>query len=185
MVADPREGDRVSFNLKSKPTDGKVVKRLGMRLRVEHEGGICWIELREITSLLGNPAPESEPETKRSSDKKTSFPSPAPYARAPEISAVSELSDDCSADAKKEMAVHKNWNPHAPIGHGVPQEDQAPMRTKAISSTKKQTAEANVVYIQFPNGCATGAATSPHHFPRCLCHCARSSHDLPPVGEPS
>ena len=71
-------------------------------------------------------------------------------------------SDYCSADAKKEMAVHKNWNPHAPIGHGVPQEDQAPMRTKAISSTKKQTAEANVVYIQFPNGCATGAA---HHFP--------------------
>ena len=73
-----------------------------------------------------------------------------------------DKSDDCSADAKKEMAVHKNWNPHAPIGQGVPQEDQAPMRTKAISSTKKQTAEANVVYIQFPNGCATGVA---HHFP--------------------
>jgi hypothetical protein len=132
-----------------------------MRLRVEHEGGICWIELREITSLLGNHAPESEPETKRSSDPKTSFPKTS-NARAPAASAVRELSDDCSADAKKEMAVHKNWNPHAPIGHGVPQEDQAPMRTKAISSTKKQTAEANVVYIEFPNGCATGVA---HHFP--------------------
>ncbi len=93
-----------------------------------------------------------------------------------------DKSDECSADAKKEMTVHKNWNPHAPIGLGVPKEDQAPMRTKAISSTKKQTAEANVVYIQFPDGCATGAHTT---LPRCRCHCARNSHDSPSVGVPS
>lgn len=39
------------FNLKGIRTDGEVLKRMGMRLRVQHGGGSCWAEVREIVEI--------------------------------------------------------------------------------------------------------------------------------------
>ena len=45
------------FNLKGKGTEGCIIKRMGMRLRIEHSGGSCWAELNDVTKIL--PAQDS------------------------------------------------------------------------------------------------------------------------------
>jgi hypothetical protein len=67
-MLDPQEGDIISFNAKGKPADGKVTKRTDNRLRVEQKEGSCWIEPRDVVSILSsNPAPVSAPGTTTSS----------------------------------------------------------------------------------------------------------------------
>ena len=50
---DPKEGDRVTFVLKSVSATGTVVKRTGIRVRIANGDGERWAELKDITEVLG------------------------------------------------------------------------------------------------------------------------------------
>ena len=48
----PSEGDQIAFLLKGTTTYGTVVKKSGLRFRIEHAGGLVWAELNDITEIL-------------------------------------------------------------------------------------------------------------------------------------
>ena len=56
---DPKPGDRLLFKLKGKGTEGIISKRMGVRLRVEHSGGFCWAELKDVVEILPAQDPDS------------------------------------------------------------------------------------------------------------------------------
>jgi hypothetical protein len=63
MGCDPKEGDSINFKLKGvKLTQGEVVKRVGLRLRVQHEGQTIWVEMRDVVSVVGSDTAQIEPE---------------------------------------------------------------------------------------------------------------------------
>ena len=46
------EGDRVTFSLKGVVTNGTIMKKNGVRLRIEHDKGSCWAEVKDIQGIL-------------------------------------------------------------------------------------------------------------------------------------
>jgi len=49
---DPREGNKVTFNLRGASSSGKIIKRTGLRIRVETAPGTsCWAEIKDVTSI--------------------------------------------------------------------------------------------------------------------------------------
>ena len=50
---DPVVGDRVKATIKGTSTEATILKRMGMRLRLEMaEGKSCWAEVKDVTEIL-------------------------------------------------------------------------------------------------------------------------------------
>jgi hypothetical protein len=47
-VLDPREGDDIAFTFTDARHTGVVLKRLGLRIRVQYAAGPIWIELKDV-----------------------------------------------------------------------------------------------------------------------------------------
>lgn len=64
-MSQPETNDYVQFMLKNSRTQGKILKRMGLRLRVQHSEGICWISANDMlpaspartTSAIAQPTP--------------------------------------------------------------------------------------------------------------------------------
>lgn len=49
---DPVVGDDITYNLKGSSLTAKLVKRNGIRLRVENSAGVgSWVEMKDVTAV--------------------------------------------------------------------------------------------------------------------------------------
>ena len=83
--ASPSATDRIELLHKGVRVSGVVLKRLGMRVQVQHEHGKCWADLSELLAPGAAPPGAAPPGVARSFSAESSF------SAAPSTSSASAL----------------------------------------------------------------------------------------------
>lgn len=130
----PGQSPSVVFFLKGARTSGTILKRAGKRIRIQHDGGTCWVDLADLAESEGSVSSSATPLA-------SPIPSPSP-ARASRW----RLEDDTESADGRQRGKHREAAPHLPLA--TPSTPPPILLTPAVQHQLKRHASGTERHVQ-------------------------------------